>query len=62
MGSLYIAPYHVAGRKYVCRAAGETEPDFAAYLAAVESQEWPYDTGDDPAFYCYRRFACEGGA
>jgi len=61
MGHLYIAPYHAAGAEYVRRAAGEAEPDFAAYLAAVGSQEWLYDTGDDPAFFCFRHFASEGG-
>ena len=62
MGHLYIAPYHVAGAEYVRKAAGQAEPDFAAYLAAVGSQEWLYDTGDDPAFFCFRRFVSEGGS
>lgn len=62
MGDLYIAPYHVAGVGYVRSAVGQAEPDFAVYLNAVKHDEWLYDTGDDPAFFCFRRFASEGGS
>lgn len=62
MGHLYIAPYRVADLEYVSDAAGPAEPAFAAYLDAVRSQEWLYDTGDDPAFFCFRRLASEDGS
>ena len=62
MGHLYIAPYHVAGVGYVLGAVGQAEPDFAVYLNAVKHDKWLYDTGDDPAFFCFRRFASEGGS
>jgi len=61
MGDLYIAVYHIAGDEYLSNAAGQAEPDFVAYRDAVTRQEWPYDTGDDPAFFCFRRFASQGG-
>jgi hypothetical protein len=62
MSRLYIAPYRVAGTEYVRKAAGQAEPDFAAYLDAVRRQEWLYDTGDDPSFFCFRHLVAEGGS
>ena len=62
MGHLYVAPYRVADLEYVRDAAGQADPDFAAYLDAVKREEWLYDTGDDPAFYSFRRLASEGGS
>jgi hypothetical protein len=52
MVRIYLAPYH---------ARGEADARFPCIHGAirlkrnVSSDEWPYDVGDDPSFFCSKR-------
>jgi len=51
--TIYLAPFHSSFRGYGkrdCRAAYKPLSD------ALERGDWPYDMGDDPAFFSRRRF------
>jgi len=62
MGELYIAAYGVATPAYLAKVAWQPENDVGrAYAEAVKRQEWPYDGGDDPSFFCAQYLPKRGG-
>lgn len=61
MGSVYVTVYIVA------TGEGLVKPRYATQVGtefeeAVRRGGWPYDVGDDPSFFCARRFARKGAA
>jgi hypothetical protein len=48
---VYLAPFHSSFRGY---GDGDCRSEFRGLSAALERNEWPYDTGDDPSFFSQR--------
>jgi hypothetical protein len=59
--TVYVCPYMVGPPETLSSPRHPTalSEDF---VEALGRREWPYDLGDDPSFYCSRRFATEGAA
>jgi hypothetical protein len=51
MTSIYLVPYHSEPGRHLKGSAGQ----FAVVEKAIAAGAWPYDNGDDPAFYVARK-------
>ncbi|MGQ0668982.1 MAG: hypothetical protein ACT4PO_04810 [Actinomycetota bacterium] len=61
MGSVYVVVYVVAKADDLVEARYPTQVT-TEFAKAIQRRGWPYDVGDDPSFFCARRFSGEGGA
>jgi hypothetical protein len=50
---IFFAPFHAASSNPSASACGSA---IGAFHSAVNRHGWPYDHGDDPAFYAARKF------
>lgn len=61
MGSVYVAVYVVAKPDDLVEVRYPTQVT-TEFAKVVQGGGWPHDVGDDPSFFCARRFAGKGGA
>jgi hypothetical protein len=60
-GVVYLSVYQVASAAALVEAQDPTVVT-RAFTNAVRAGDWPFDVGDDPSFFCARRFSDRDGA